>query len=116
MTLKLTDSQQWQVIRATNPLDMLQRDAFLAALLQQFAGRTEIGDGELFRTLRELQRQHFRPPSATHLPHKFPHSGSLELRGDPHLRRREVDERGAIAEPGPPLLLPGTQQAKPSAR
>jgi hypothetical protein len=22
--------------------------------------------------LRELQRQHFRPPSATHLPHKFP--------------------------------------------
>ena len=67
-----TDSQQWQVIRATNPLDMLERDAFLAALLQQFAGRTEIGDGELFRTLRELQRQHFRPPSATHLPHKFP--------------------------------------------
>jgi hypothetical protein len=72
LTLKLTDSQQWQVIRATNPLDMLQRDAFLAALLQQFADRTEIGDGELFRTLRELQRQHFRPPSATHLPHKFP--------------------------------------------
>ena len=60
MTLKLTDSQQWQVIRATNPLDMLQRDAFLAALL--------------FRTLRELQRQHFRPPWATHLPHKFPHT------------------------------------------
>jgi hypothetical protein len=53
-------------------LDMLQRDAFLAAFLQQFAGRTEIGDGELFRTLRELQRQHFRPPAATHLPHKFP--------------------------------------------
>jgi hypothetical protein len=51
---------------------MLERDAFLAALLQQFAGRTEIGDGELFRTLRELQRQHFRPPSATHIPHKFP--------------------------------------------
>jgi hypothetical protein len=72
LTLKLTDSQQWQVIRAANPLDMLQRDAFLAALLQQFAGRTEIGDGELFRTLRELQRQHLRPPSATHLPHKFP--------------------------------------------
>jgi hypothetical protein len=22
--------------------------------------------------LRELQRQHFRPPSATHLSHKFP--------------------------------------------
>ena len=74
MTLKLTDSQQWQVIRATNPLDMPQRDAFLAALLLQFAGRTEIGDGELFRTLRELQRRHFRPPSATHLPHKFPHT------------------------------------------
>jgi hypothetical protein len=53
-------------------LDALQRDAFLTALLQQFTGRTEIGDGELFRTLRELQRQHFRPPSATHLPHKFP--------------------------------------------
>jgi len=72
LTLKLTDSQQWQVIRATNPLDMPQRDAFLAALLQQFVGRIEIGDGELFRALRELQRQHFRPPAATHLPHKFP--------------------------------------------
>ena len=67
MTLKLTDSQQWQVIRATNPLDMLQRDAFLAALLQQFADRTEIGDGELFRTLRDLQREHFRPPSLARL-------------------------------------------------
>jgi hypothetical protein len=24
--------------------------------------------------LRELQRQHFRPPLAAHLPHKFPHT------------------------------------------
>jgi hypothetical protein len=30
------------------------------------ADRTEIGDGELFRILRELQREHFHFPIATH--------------------------------------------------
>ena len=105
MTLKLTDSHQWQVIRATNPLDMLQRDAFLAALLQQFAGRTEIGDGELFRTLRELQASTSgrpRRPSSSQIPSD---GRSLELRGDPHLRWRDVDARGAVAE-SIALLLP----------
>jgi len=64
---------------------MLQRDAFLAALLQQFAGRTEIGDGELFRTLRELQASTSgrpRRPSSSQIPSD---GECLELRGDPHL-------------------------------
>ena len=30
-----------------------------------FAGRHEIGDGELNRMLRDLQRKHFRPPATT---------------------------------------------------
>jgi hypothetical protein len=33
------------------------------ALAARLAGRTEIGDGELARLLRELQRTHFRPPA-----------------------------------------------------
>jgi hypothetical protein len=30
-----------------------------------FAGRHNIGDGELNRMLRDLQRKHFRPPATT---------------------------------------------------
>jgi hypothetical protein len=36
--------------------------AFLAALEALLAGRSEIGDGELSRLLRDLQRKHFKPP------------------------------------------------------
>jgi len=50
------------VLNATNALDRLQKDAFLAALAHLLEGRNEIGDGELCRTLRDLQREHFRPP------------------------------------------------------
>jgi len=36
----------------------------MAALFQDLImRRDEVGDGELGRTLRDLQRKHFRPPS-----------------------------------------------------
>jgi hypothetical protein len=44
------------------PLEPHQRSALLAALPYVFAARSEIGDGELARALRELQREHFVPP------------------------------------------------------
>jgi hypothetical protein len=62
LPLFLTDDQQSAVIRAANPLDRTQRDAFIAQLLVAFAGRDEVGDGELFRALRDLQRSVFEPP------------------------------------------------------
>jgi Flp pilus assembly protein TadD len=59
----LTDAQELAVIHATRPLQARERAAFLAALEALLAGRNEIRDGELGRALRELQREHFRPPT-----------------------------------------------------
>ena len=60
--MEITERQQSAVLNATNALERLQKDAFLAALAHLLEGRNEIGDGELYRTLRDLQREHFRPP------------------------------------------------------
>ena len=63
--ITLTDAQTDAIIHATRPLQPSERAAFLAALVALFADRNEIGDGELGRALRDLQQQHFRPPTAT---------------------------------------------------
>jgi hypothetical protein len=63
--MNLTDAQGLAILHAARPLQVEERAAFMAALGRLFAGRTEIGDGELGRMLRELQRQHFRPPAET---------------------------------------------------
>jgi hypothetical protein len=60
--MTLTDEQQIAVRRAIQPLDRIQRDAFLAALNSLFGERRSIGDGELYHMLRELQRIHFAYP------------------------------------------------------
>ena len=54
--------QSLAVIHATRPLQSHERTAFLTALEALFADRSDVGDGELGRTLRDLQRKHFRPP------------------------------------------------------
>jgi len=41
---------------------LAERAAFMAALEALFTGRSGVGDGELGRTLRDLQRQYFKPP------------------------------------------------------
>jgi hypothetical protein len=51
--MTLTEDQQQAVQRAIYPLEQFQRDRFMAALEILFAGR--IGDGELFRMLRDLR-------------------------------------------------------------
>jgi hypothetical protein len=70
----LTDAQQSAVIRATNALDGTQRDALIGQLLLAFAGREEIGDGELYRALRQLQQSVFDPPPRERLLPKRNHS------------------------------------------
>jgi hypothetical protein len=61
----LTDEQELAVIHATRPLQANERMTFMNALEALLAGRHEVGDGELFRALRDLQRKHFRPVETT---------------------------------------------------
>ena len=68
MPLALTGTQMTAVLNAARPLSPSQRSAFLAALAIQFSGRSEVGDGELGRALRELQREHFDPPLSMSTP------------------------------------------------
>jgi hypothetical protein len=61
----LTDLQVSAITNAARPLPP-ERAAFMAALLEALLmRRDELGDGELHRTLRELQRRQFRPPAET---------------------------------------------------
>jgi hypothetical protein len=62
---RLTEGQQSAVLRAANPLERYQREAFMTALSLLLNNRNEIGDGELFRLLRDLQREHYDFPVMT---------------------------------------------------
>jgi hypothetical protein len=63
--LRLTDAQLDAVLRAAQPLAPADRGAFLEALAQALAGYQEIGDGQLYVVIREVQRRHFDPPRNT---------------------------------------------------
>jgi hypothetical protein len=58
----LSENQQQAVLRAVQPLPPFQREAFYAAVAQFFRGRDDLVDGELFRALIALQREHLRYP------------------------------------------------------
>ena len=74
--LALTDDQLGHLLLLARPLAPPCRDVLLRILAHQFRGRTDIGDGELFRTAREIIRDH-RLFDATELPGRF------EFRGEP---------------------------------
>ena len=59
MAPRLTERQQSAVLSAADQLEVYQRDAFMTALTLLLKNGNEISDGELFRTLRELQREHY---------------------------------------------------------
>jgi hypothetical protein len=61
--ISLSDDQLTAVMRAAAPLQPYDREAFLVAVATMFGGREAIGDGELGRAIRELQRLYFKPPS-----------------------------------------------------
>ena len=50
------------LMQAAQPIAPAQRADFLRDVAARFAGRADIGDGELHRILREVQRRHFDPP------------------------------------------------------
>ena len=62
--ITLTDAQQDAILNLARPLQPSERVAFMAAIAEQLTGRrVSLGDGELGRTLRDLQRAHFHPPT-----------------------------------------------------
>ena len=66
--LKLTDLQLDAGIRAAQPLTPPKRNEFLRELATALAGQHEVGDGQLFRAIREIQRRHFDPPRLDQTP------------------------------------------------
>jgi hypothetical protein len=58
----LTCSQADAVYAALRPLPADVRDEFLQALASAIDGRSDIGDGELWRLVKDLQRQFWTPP------------------------------------------------------
>ena len=69
--LSLTDEQMTALLRAAQPLDRDLREPFLLAVARALQGRELLGDGEVFRTIRETQRQFWHPPLATAWPGKY---------------------------------------------
>ena len=62
LTMNLSEPQTIAIIHAAKPLQPAERAGMLAALEILLADRKEVGDGELFRALRELQHKYYRPP------------------------------------------------------
>jgi hypothetical protein len=61
----LNDVQVAAITSLAGPLQAQERQAFMSALFELLLGWRPgymIGDGELHRTLRDLQRKHFTPP------------------------------------------------------
>jgi hypothetical protein len=64
MSLALLDQQVDHIQLVSRPLQPTERAAFLATLFEQLLSyREQVGDGELGRLLRDLQRRHFTPPA-----------------------------------------------------
>jgi len=59
---KLNDEQRSQVMRAAAPLGRGTRLAFMRDLATELTKVDLIGDGALFRVLREVQKRHFDAP------------------------------------------------------
>jgi hypothetical protein len=53
----LSEEQQRMVLETAQPLPRQLREAFYSAVAAYFRGRDDVGDGELYRVLRSLQRE-----------------------------------------------------------
>jgi hypothetical protein len=52
--LRLSDEQLTELMRLSRPLQPQCRIAFMEILSRTLSGRTDIGDGELYRVAREV--------------------------------------------------------------
>jgi hypothetical protein len=60
--IKLSDAHLSAVFDAAKPLPRASRDTFLLDLAAALQGQENLGDGTIFRLIREVQRRHFDPP------------------------------------------------------
>jgi hypothetical protein len=60
--IALSDSQLTTIMGLARPLQPHERARFLELVASRLNGRSEIGDGQLYRLLRDLQRECFRVP------------------------------------------------------
>ena len=65
LPLHFSDDQLTQIFRATAPLSPAQRVAFLEDVARELQAnhRGALGDGVIYRVVREIQRRHFDPPA-----------------------------------------------------
>jgi hypothetical protein len=66
--LKLTDDQLSAVMRAAAPLAQNVREDFLETLAARLCGLRELGDGAVYRVIREVQAEFLEPPHFEHGP------------------------------------------------
>jgi hypothetical protein len=66
--ISLSDTQMSAVYAACEPLLPADRSAFLAALAHALRGEPVLGDGVVFRAIKGLQREFWRPPVETEKP------------------------------------------------
>jgi hypothetical protein len=59
--IHLSDSQLEQILRAAAPLAPNDRSLFLADVAAALR-KQALGDGVVFRVIREVQERYFRPP------------------------------------------------------
>jgi hypothetical protein len=74
MPIALTDSELDIVFAAARPLQLEDRDPFLRDVAERLAALPERGDGLVFQICREVQREHWDPPTGlelTPLPRKI---------------------------------------------
>jgi hypothetical protein len=69
--IALTDAQLTAVFAAARPLAVQDRDPFLQEVASLLAGIVDLGDGDVARAIRAVQRKHFDPPTLN--PHAVPH-------------------------------------------
>ena len=69
--IALTDAQLTAIFAAARPLAVRDRDPFLQAVAAQLNGRRDVGDSDVNRAIRAVQRQFFDPPELN--AHTVPH-------------------------------------------
>ena len=69
--LSLSDAQMTALLQAAAPLDRDLREPFLLAVARALQGREPLGDGLVFRTIKQMQREFFHPPLGHEWPGKY---------------------------------------------
>jgi hypothetical protein len=64
--IRLTDSQLDAVLAAARPLRVADRDALLQEVAAALQGHPELGDGDVYRAIADVQRRHYDPPQLGH--------------------------------------------------